>query len=384
MTFQDILDRLDYLWNGLVLFRIHETRVTAGLAILAALALALSWIVSWAVRRFLRRRVLPRFSLEPPVREFALRLVHYVLLAAGLVAGLSLLRIPLGFVQRLWSEVPLFTIQDARITLSTVVVAVLAVFLSVLASKWARHLLQQNFLPRFHLDRGLEYALLRFVHYCILVVGVYVGLVTMNIPLGALVGFFTLLGVGIGFGLQNLSSNFISGVILLFERPIKVGDRITVDDVWGDVQKINLRTTIVNTVDNVSIIIPNSKLLENNLINWSYGDERIRVRVPVGVAYGSDVDLVTELLTRAARENETVLEEPGPKVWFREFGDSSLNFELLCWLPESTIKPRIVNELNRAIDRLFREHEVEIPFPQRDLHIRSDATRERAAKPATP
>ena len=237
-----------------------------------------------------------------------------------------------------------------------------------------RGLLKKRFFPRFKIEPGLEFAFLRITHYVILVIGVYVGLATLSFPLEALVGFAALLGVGIGFGLQNLASNFISGLILLFDRPIKIGDRITIDDIWGDVTQIKLRSTIVNTPDNISIIIPNSKLLEHNLINWDYGDHRIRIHVPVGVAYGSDVDLVTRLLIKAADKNTIVLPNPKPEVWFNEFGDSSLNFELVCWIPNSTIKPDIVNELNRAIDRLFRDHDVEIPFPQRDLHLRSGFT----------
>lgn len=265
----------------------------------------------------------------------------------------------------------LFTIQDTDITLIKILVAIIIFLFSMLLSRWICMLLKRRIMPRFHVDPGLEFALLRVVHYVILGLGAYTALASLEVPLGALLAFFTLLGVGIGFGLQNVVSNFISGLILLFERPVKIGDRITVADVWGDVEQINLRTTVVNTVDNVSIIIPNSKLLENNLVNWSYGDRRIRMRIPVGVAYGSDVDLVTRLLEAAAREYENALSEPSPEVWFVEFGNSSLNFELICWLPDSILKPRALNVLNRKIDRLFRENGVEIPFPQRDLHLRS-------------
>jgi small-conductance mechanosensitive channel len=158
---------------------------------------------------------------------------------------------------------------------------------------------------------------------------------------------------------------------MLVERPVKVGDRITVEDVWGDVTQINLRTTVVTTPDNVSIIIPNSKLLENNVINWTYGERTVRIRVSVGVAYGTDPELVTEILVEAANNNPRVLDEPAPGVWFEEFGDSSLNFLLLCWIPSAEMKEAVNNELNREINRLFKERGVEIPFPQRDLHLRS-------------
>jgi small-conductance mechanosensitive channel len=270
----------------------------------------------------------------------------------------------------------LFTVKGAAVTPSTMVVAVIAVILAFVLSSILQRVLKTRFLSRFKLDPGLEFALLRILHYCIILLGLYIALVSMNIPLGALVGFFTLLGVGIGFGLQNVANNFLSGLILLFERPIKIGDRIIVDDILGDVKQINLRTTAITTLDNISIIVPNAKLLENNLINCSYGDKRIRIHLPVGVAYGSNIDLVTRVLIEAADEEKDVLGQPKPDVWFTEFGDSSLNFELICWLPNSQVKPDVINRLNRAIDRVFREHDVEIPFPQRDLHIRSDATRQ--------
>ncbi len=274
-----------------------------------------------------------------------------------------------------WAINPLFTIEDRSITISTLFISVLIIVLTLVFSKLLQRVVKGRLLARFRLDAGLEYALLRMLHYTILGFGIYVALTSIGLNLGALAGFLALLGVGIGFGLQNLTSNFISGIILLFERPVKIGDRITVQDVWGDVEKINLRTTVVNTVDNVSIIIPNSKLLEDNLVNWSYGDLRIRIHVPVGVAYGSNVDLVTRLLLEAAKGCNHVLVEPKSQVWFTEFGDSSLNFEIVCWLPDSKVKPIAIDEMNRAIDRLFRANKVEIPFPQRDLHIRSDATR---------
>lgn len=270
-----------------------------------------------------------------------------------------------------YKDFVLFKIQNVGITPSHLVVAATAVIVSLVASRVIRTLLRKQVLSKLEIDRGLEYALLRFVHYLILVIGVYIGLKTVNIPLGAIVGLFAVIGVGIGFGLQNLTSNFISGVILLLERPVKVGDRVELNGLWGDVRRINLRTTLIETPDNIAIIVPNSKLLENEVTNYSYGDTRIRLRIPVGIAYGSDCDRATELLCQAARDNANILDNPPPKTRFREFGDSSLNFELLCWIPDATRKFDIVSEVNHAIDRAFRENGIEIPFPQRDLHLRS-------------
>lgn len=274
-------------------------------------------------------------------------------------------------LQYYFKDFSLFRIQNVEVTVSNLVVAIVAILLSLLASRLVRKVLRRRVFTRLDLDKGLEYAFLRFVHYLILIVGIYIGLKTINVPLGALVGLFAVIGVGIGFGLQNIASNFISGIILLLERPVKVGDRLQVNDVWGDVTRINLRTTVITTPDNIVIIVPNSKLLENNVTNYSYGERKIRLRIPVGIAYGSDVEKAMIVLLNVAREHDGVLKSPEPKVWFREFGDSSLNFELLCWIEDASSKFDITSDLNRAIDHQFREEGIEIPFPQRDLHLRS-------------
>ena len=212
-----------------------------------------------------------------------------------------------------YKDFVLFKIQDVGITLSHLVVAMVAVLLSLLISKILRSMLQKQVFDKMDMDEGLKYALSRFLHYLILILGIYIGLTTVNIPLGAVIGLFAVIGVGIGFGLQNMASNFISGVILLLERPIKIGDRLEVGDVWGDVKRINLRTTLIQTPDHISIIVPNSILLENAVTNYSYGDARLRLRIPVGIAYGSDCDKATALMIEAAQEHDRVLDVPARK-----------------------------------------------------------------------
>lgn len=278
-----------------------------------------------------------------------------------------------GSLEKFYSEQILFTVQDVGITASHLTVALLAILLSLILSAVIRSILHKRVFKKLKVDPGLEYALLKFTHYIILVLGVYIGLQSINIPLGALVGLFAVIGVGIGFGLQNLASNFTSGVILLMERPVKVGDRLEINGVWGDIVRINLRTSIIKTPDEISIIVPNSKLLDEYVTNYSYGNPRVRVHVPVGVAYGSDVELVTSILMSVAESSPRILKAPAPKVWFKEFGDSSLNFELLCWIPNAERKYDAISELNYAIDKGFRENQIQIPFPQRDLHLKSSA-----------
>lgn len=211
----------------------------------------------------------------------------------------------------------------------------------------------------------------RISHYIIVVLALLIGIMNLGINLSALTVFASVLGVGIGFGLQNITSNFFSGIIILFERPYKKGDTVKVNDILCEVEEIKMRATIVRTFDNERIIIPNSHFIENAIINWSYGDEKMRVVVPIGVAYGTDVELMRKLLIQAAYEQEHMMKEPEPDVHFLEYGDSSLNFRVILWVPSPSFRFITLSNMNFRINELFNEYKIEIPFPQRDLHLRS-------------
>ena len=180
---------------------------------------------------------------------------------------------------------------------------------------------------------------------------------------------FGFLSVGIGFGLQNVTSNFISGLILLVERPISVGDFVSVEGQVGKVLQINMRSTIIMTLDNLAIIVPNSKFVENNVINWSFQDTKVRIHCPVGVAYESDVAKVKETLLSVAKAHPDIVEYPSPEVRFLEFGSSSLNFDLLVWTDEANKQYLLKSQINYAIDEAFRKANIRIPFPQQDLYL---------------
>ena len=198
----------------------------------------------------------------------------------------------------------------------------------------------------------------------------------VGIDLGSLALVAGAIGVGLGFGLQNILSNFISGLILLAERPIAIGDRVEVDGVAGRVRQINLRSTTVVTSDNISIIVPNSAFITSKVVNWSHGDPKVRLRLPVGVAYGTDPDRLKRVLLAVADAHPKALKDPAPTVLFEAFGDSALNFELAVWTAEMLATPRrFRSELNFAVEKALRENDIEIPFPQRDLHLRSGTLR---------
>jgi small-conductance mechanosensitive channel len=230
----------------------------------------------------------------------------------------------------------------------------------------------RRFLCRTKLQPSLQFGLSRIIGYTLIAVGFYVAFQLVGVDLSSLAIIAASLGVGIGFGLQNIINNLVSGIIILAERTISIGDRIEVAGVAGRVTKIQLRSTTVVTNDNITMIVPNADFISNTVTNWSHGDPKVRIRVPVGVAYGSDLKLLQGLLLEAAAEHPKALGDPSPVVLFTEFGDNSLNFELGVWTQEMTATPiHFTSEMNFIIEQKLRDNDIEIPFPQRDLHIRS-------------
>ncbi|WP_277478631.1 mechanosensitive ion channel family protein [Catalinimonas alkaloidigena] len=248
----------------------------------------------------------------------------------------------------------------------------LFVFLLFFLTDKFNKLLVNRILARYNLDIGIRQSIGTITRYILIVLGLYVIINAAGVDLTAITVLFGALGVGIGFGLQNIVNNFISGLIILFERPIKVGDRIEVAGVNGDVVDISARSTTVVTNDNISIIVPNSEFISSSVINWSHNDRRIRFRFPVGVAHKEDPEKVKALLLEVMLENEGVLKSPTPEVWFDKFGDSSLNFNLMVWTTQFVQRPEYLkSQLYYAIFAKFRQYHIEIPYSQRDLHVKS-------------
>lgn len=264
-----------------------------------------------------------------------------------------------------------FRVGSVEISVTRLVEGILIFGLALLASRTLRTLLQRRIAKRAYLDPGLQYTMGRLGQYLVVAGGLLLSLkVAFTLDLTSIAVLFTALSVGIGFGLQYIAADIASGFILLFERPVRVGDRITIGDDEGDVQSINLRTTVVATNDRVSIIVPNSRLVSQRLINWSYGDPRARIAIPVSVAYGSDIELVTKTLLEAAENVDNVLHDPAPKVQFLKFGDWSLDFRLLVWTSRPRLHTQMRSDINYRIERLFRQAGIEIPFPQTELRLR--------------
>ena len=265
----------------------------------------------------------------------------------------------------------LFQLGGRPVSLLVLMQFILLITAVIVVARLARRFLRDRLLARTHLDLGLQDAIARIIGYAVLVIGTMIGLQTLGFELTSLTVVAGALGVGLGFGLRNIIENFVSGLIILGERPIQLGHRIEVGDTTGRVVRIGARSTSVLTNDNIRIIIPNSELITGRVVNWSHGDGQVRLRIPVGVSYRSDVRLVQKLLLEVASANESVLENPAPAVIFVEFGESALNFELRVWTRELLDRPgRLTSQLNFSIWEKFREHDIEIPYPQRDLYLK--------------
>ncbi len=257
----------------------------------------------------------------------------------------------------------------ADVSLVDALGAAVAVLVAYVLARVVRRVVERRIRSHPSLTPNARFLLLRATTVTILFVGVVAALNMLQIRLTGLAVTFGFLSVGIGFGLQNITSNFVSGIILLFERPVRVGDLITVGENLGRVEAIGIRSTLLRTADNVELIIPNSQFIEQTVTNWTYKDKTARIHVPVGVAYGSDVQLVRRLLLEVGRASEHTLDDPAPAVQLAAFGESSLDFELLVWIPDPSERKDTASDLNFEIDAAFREHGIEIPFPQRDVHV---------------
>lgn len=266
----------------------------------------------------------------------------------------------------------LFKLGESTVTIKTILLLVVSVVLLFTVTSLIHRFLVKKVFPRYNVNVGVSQSIATIVRYVIIIIGLYIILQSTGIDLSSIGILLGALGVGIGFGLQNITSNFISGIIILFERPVKVGDRIEVGELEGNIASISARATIVITNDNIAVIVPNSDFINSKVVNWSYNDEEVRVRMKVGVSYNEDPELIRRLLIDIALKHEGVLSTPEPIVVFEGFGDSSLDFTLMVWTRDYIARARLLkSDLYFEIFRAFKERNIEIPFPQRDLHLRS-------------
>ena len=266
----------------------------------------------------------------------------------------------------------LFRIGDTSVTTASLAVSLLLLVGSYLLARLVRRLVTHRLLARTHLSRGLRSVLGRFSGYLVFFFGAAIALQTLGIRATTLTAFGAAVGVGVGLGLQDIVKNFVAGLILLIERPFRVGDRIEVGDVAAEVVEIRPRATILRTNDDVHLVVPNAKLTESTIVNRSFDGPLSRYGVPVGVSYDTDPREVERALLEAASLCEGVLADPPPVVRFKSFGDSALNFELQCWTEKMTSRPGAFSSaLHFRIHDTLTRRGIEFPYPQRDIHIRT-------------
>jgi len=359
------------------LFRIGGNYVTAKGLIAFALFFGVGLSLAKIFQSEQFRRLLTRLKLGKNFASIVPTIFGLATLIFFTVTAINAAGVPLA-----WNQ-PLPGISLTLVQIFLLVALLLGVFW---ISARTKSFLFNRFLVNSGLDRSLQYAIAQIVSNIVLVVGVFIVLDNAGIHLGTLTVFAGAVGVGIGFGLQNIASNFISGLVILAERPITIGDRVEVAGVAGQVQQIRARSTVILTNDNITMIVPNTKFIDSPVTNWTYGDPRVRFRIPIGVAYGSDLEKVRNALLEVAREDSHVLPQPEPTVFLETFGGSSINLELVVWSKEMSYRPRrFRSDLNFAIAQKLREAGIEIPGPQRDLHFRDGVVRvEMTASEKTP
>lgn len=289
--------------------------------------------------------------------------LHLVSKALGVASDIARLALDLGSVG--------IKVGSVDVKVGEIATLLGSILLALVVARILRQVLRDDVLPRTPLVPGAQHAASTSAYYLVLVAGFFFALAAAGIAFSQLTFLMGALGVGIGFGLQNVVSNFVSGLILLFGRPVVVGDRIEVGGTLGIIERIGFRSATLRTYQGAELIIPNAELISTRVVNWTHSDERRRVDVDIGVAYGTDPERVIALLLQVGRQDERVIEEPAPLVLFLQHGSSSLDFQLRVWTDRFDDWVVLKSDLTRAINRTFVEQKIEIPFPQRDLHLRS-------------
>ncbi len=298
---------------------------------------------------------------------------------SGLALALLMAEPPTGpflvvlsdFLVALWNR-PFFSEASYGSTLLLVLQGTVLVVFLWFAARLVSRSIRVRFLDRIDLDEGHKFALQRIIAYSLFVFGALTAVHAIGLDVGTITVFSGALGIGLGLGFQTIAKNFASGLILLFEQPVKVGDRVEVGDLQGNIVTIRARATWVRTNDNVVMIVPNSEFIESRVTNLTLNDRNVRINVPLGVSYESDPEHVREILLEVGQAHPDVLQDPAPDVIFTGFGDSSLNFDLRVWTTRQVTTPRVIaSELYFKLFAAFKREGIEIPFPQRDLHVRS-------------
>jgi potassium efflux system protein len=275
-------------------------------------------------------------------------------------------------------------IGGTKFSIATIASLLGLIVLAFFASRIISEIIRRSLLTKLRINRGLQEAITVFIKYVLITLSSVIILQTAGIDLSSLAVIAGVVGIGIGFGLQNIASNFISGLVLLFEQTIKVGDYVEIGELKGTIEKISIRSTIIRTEDDLFVIVPNQRFIENNTVNWSYEGHTCRIHIPVSVAYDTDLLVLTEALLTSARHEPRVLSSPPPEVWFQAFGRESLEFELLVWIDDPDANEPIRSSINFRIAYEFRSRGIRIPFPTREIILHNPEAMRQIIVPTNP
>ena len=341
------------------------------------LPLVLLFVLYRVLLLLLRRVVLKRIKAPEENKNRILRYTRLILRIAVLIVVLFILFSFFGaeighFLARVWAvlSTPFTTAGSSRISVITILLAIPVIFLASWFSKLTRRFLDVTVLQQLTISDASRFTISSLVRYGVLAIAILIGLSVIGINLSSLAVVIGALGIGIGFGLQNVVANYVAGLVIFFERPVKEGDRILVSGLEGDVIQIKLRSTVINTLTNETIIVPNSQLVSNNIHNYSYNDRRIVIVNKVQVSYSTDLDQALKVLLEVAARNPHSMQEPAAGARVSAFQDSGIELVLWTWIGEATSKLAAVAWNNLEIWRAFKQASITIPFPQVDLHVK--------------
>ena len=389
---------LDLLQTRVITLGEEPVKVSQIILLVGTLAATLA--IAGFLRRWFRR-LFSRFGMPQHLSNRLLALLFLIVLIFGVGLAFQFAGISTGFFGRLL-DYPLTDLfqpsqrpgeADAaedigKLTLARLFYGFVIVFGMFILSKYVQWVLRRQVLQAFQIAEHTQFILLRFLHFSLIIIGVLISLSTIGVSFTSLAIIFGGLSIGIGFGLQNIASNLISGFILIFERPIKIGDLVEIMDVniFGRVSSINLRSTVIVALDEKEVIVPNSQFITEPVHNLTHYNNRYRLQISVGVSYNSDVELVKKVLLEVAEAHPEVIKEPDPAmegvtapfVRFVNFGESALEFQLLAWLPDCFQRFDIASDLHFMIWEKFKEYNIKIPFPQRDVHFYPTETEQKS------
>ncbi len=325
----------------------------------------------------IRRLILKPLKIEEEIKNRIYRYTRLVLRIAVFILLFSLITGFFGseiqyYITTIWNILtrPFYTAGTSRISIITILLAIPIVYLASWTARITKKFIDATVLYKLSIDEAVRFTISNLIRYGVMVLAILIGLSIIGINLSSLAVLFGVLGIGVGFGLQNVVSNYISGLIIFMERPLKEGDRILVNGLEGDVIHIRLRSTIINTLTNETIVVPNSQLVGNSIHNYSYQDKRIIVINDVQVSYSSDLELARDVLLGIAERNPYALKKPSPFVRVAAFQDSGIELALWTWISDHTQKYSAISWANMEIWREFKKAGISIPFPQVDLHVK--------------